>query len=160
MFGYVRNIIIVGVVSSLAVIALPKNAQKSGKYVRLLGSLAVLAVILSPLKDMSEIFSAVKEKAREVSGTVDLTEEVPGENAVIGKTAENISSYIIKTCGEKFEIDTANVRVNLMLDESDVENVIIKEIKIYTKEHDRDVLDDAEKYFSELFSTRVFAFGP
>ena len=159
MFEYVRGIIIAGTACSMAMIALPRNSSGCGRYCRYLTSLIILAVILSPLRDVSALVTKVKETF-DMSFSYSVTEEEQSTaNAVIGTSAGMISEYIIETSYEKFGFDRNTTRVKLILDENDTEHVVINEIQIYTDERDRDLLDSAKEYFSKLFDTKVFVFG-
>jgi len=157
--SYIRNIIIVGVAASLAVSALPKNSSESGKYVKYLASFLILVTLLSPVKELLHNLSDVKEV---FSGSFEeaVTEEENTSDPVIEKTAETIAKYVLSICRSKFGVDTENARVKVILDDTDKENVVIKELQIYTSEKDREVLNDIEKHFSKMLEADVFAFGP
>lgn len=160
MTSYIRNIIIVGVASSLAISALPKNSGQSGKYVKYLASFLILAALLAPMNDLLGVFGEVKDTFSEsFEGYVPESLDETGD-PVIEKTAETIAKYVLSICNSKYGIDTENARVKVILDDSDKENVVIKELQIYTSEKDREVLCDVEKHFSEMLEAKVYAFGP
>ena len=160
MAEYIKNVIIVGVVSAMSVMLLPKGAEQTGRYVRQIAAFALLTVILAPLKNISGMVEDLKNV---VSGITEFEstkqEYADSADAVIGKSAETISKYIINVCTREFNTDETKMRVKLVLDEADTENVIIKEIQVFAVERDRELLYEIESYLKELFETEVHVFG-
>ena len=156
MAGYITGVIIMGAVGSLLAMMLPRE-NGSSQYVRYISQLAVLLVLLSPLSKLSTslLSFAVDVPFYEMQG--DLTDN---KEAVISKSAENISMYIKEICASQFSFDTENVRIKLILNDEDPENVIIEEVQIFTSEKDSDKRAEAAEYFKETLLTDVYVFGP
>lgn len=156
MTGYIISVITVGAIGSLLAMILPRESG-SAQYVRYISQMVVLLVIMAPLGNISRFVSSLNisvprfEEKEDTGG---------GETAVISKSAENISLYITEVCGNKFGFETNNIRVRLVLDETDPENVIIEEIQIFTSEKNSEEKARAKKYFEEFLMTEVHIFGP
>lgn len=159
MVEYVRGIIIAGTACSMAMIALPKNAEGCGRYCRYLSSLIILAVILSPLRDVSALVTEVKDTLESAFSAEVSAEEQERANAVVGTSVQLISEYIIKEAETRFGFSPDATRVRIVTDESSLDSVIISEIQIFTDRTDHDVLDSAEEYFAALFDTDVLVLG-
>ena len=159
MTSYIRNIIIIGVATSLALSALPKNGGANSKYVKYLATFLILVTILSPLSGLLGSADGLKETLSTKYDDVPSYESDKVTDPVIEKTAETIAKYILSVCKNKFGVDTSNSKVKVILDETDKENVVIKELQIFTNEKDTEILSDIEKYFSEMLGADVFAFG-
>jgi hypothetical protein len=155
METYVKGIIVIGAVCSVILTALPHGDERTGRYVKYIAHLVTLLVIISPL---SGLFSFAG------SFTIDIPETEESEStshtAVIAQAAENISRFITESCAEKFALDPVNVKVRLILDESDTENVKLEEIQIFCDEKRSEEKERIRRHFEELFETRVFVFGP
>ena len=159
MTAYIRNIIIVGIATSLALSALPKNGSETEKYVKYLATFLILVTLLTPLSGFVGDFESVRETlSNGYSETPPFESENP-DDPVIEKTSETIAKYILSVCKNKFGVDTSDAKVKVILDDTDKENVVIKELQIYTSEKDTETLSDIEKYFSEMLDADVFAFG-
>ncbi len=159
MTSYIRNIIIVGVATSLALSALPKNGSETEKYVKYLAAFLILVTLLTPLSGLVGEFESVRETMSSEYSETPTFDSEKTDDPVIEKTSETIAKYILSVCKNKFGVDTTNAKVKVILDDTDKENVIIKELQIYTSERDTEILSDIEKYFSEMLDTDVFAFG-
>ena len=159
MTDYIRNVIIIGVATSIIIIALPKNSEKSALYVKQLSSFVLLAVMLAPLKDLSLMTSALKSKLDGITSSVESTDSVMDADAVIGMSAEGICSYIVELCERKYGFDGDLTDVKLIIDDSDVENVIIKEIQVFVPVSDNTATSAVEEDLEELFGVKVFVFG-
>ena len=156
MTEYIVSVITAGAVGTLLAMILPKESGSAG-YVRYISQLVVLLVIIAPLGNISRFVSSIN-----ISPPVyeETAETDSGEKAVISKSAENISQYITEVCGSKFGFETESIRVRLVLDETDPENVIIEEIQIFTSEKSSEEKARAKKYFEEYLMTEVHIFGP
>ena len=155
MEAYVKGVIIIGAVSSVILSVLPRGEERSGKYVKYIAGLAVLLIIISPIAGLFDFAHTF---------TTDLPSVDTGESelysAVISKTADNISRFILDRCLEKFALDPAGVKVRLILNESDIENVEITEIQLFTEEKNSEKRERIRKYIEEIFETKVYVFGP
>ncbi|MCI9449039.1 MAG: hypothetical protein HFE30_02145 [Clostridiales bacterium] len=159
MSEYIKNVMTAGAVCTLVMMLLPHGDGQNGKYVKYICSAVVLLIIISPIRSAASFFTDIKETVTEIEETIPAETEEAEAAAVIGLTAENISEYIISVCGEKFGFDTEKIRVKLVIDDSDSENVIIEEIQLFTDENDRSRRDDLKKYLEELLLTDVRVFG-
>ncbi len=155
MAEYVKNIIIVGVAASLAVTALPKNAENAGRYVKQLSAFLLLCVILSPLSKMSELIFAVKNGVENLS----LAYESQTEAEADGDTSEDvICRYIVELLCTEYSFDREATEVKLIFDEAGG-NCTICEIQIFTSVGEREYFAAAEKYIGELFGAETHVFG-
>ncbi len=154
MVGYVKNIIIVGVAASLAVTALPKNAENAGRYVKQLSAFLILAVILAPLSKMSEVIFAVKNGIEEL-GIVN-GESVDSDAEA--DTKEVVCRYIVELLCREYSFDRDETEVKLIFDETG-EKCAIREIQVFTSSGDSAYFAAAEKYIGELFGTETHVFG-
>ena len=148
-----------GVATSLALSALPKSSSATAKYVKYLAAFLILVTLLTPLRDFKGDFEAVRETLSADYSETTLPESGKADDPVVEKTCETIAKYILSVCSNKFGVDTADAKVKVILDDSDKENVVIKELQIYTRERDTELLLEIEKYFSEMLDTNVFAFS-
>lgn len=159
MVEYIKSIIIMGTVSSLVVMALPSESEKVGKYVKYLSVLMLLAVMFSPLAGISGFVASVAEIFDDGTADNSTADSDASAEAVISQTAENLSEYIMNICRDKFGQKKDSLKVKLILDERDAENVVIDEIQIFTRELDRGEREKIAEYFKELLQTDVFVFG-
>ena len=155
MVEYVKNIIIVGVAASLAVTALPKNAENAGRYVKQLSAFLILVVILSPLSKMSDIIFAVKNGIENLRLS---TEEQTEDKAETDATEKAICSYIVELLHSEYSFDRDNTEVKLIFDVED-EKRVIREIQVFTTVGDSAYFAAAEKYIGELFGSEAHVFG-
>ena len=153
MYAYIKGVIVIGAVSSLILTAIPPGREK--RYVKYISQLAVLLVLLAPLSGIIDFVSSLRTEI-----PVQAEKESLAEDNVIAGSAENISRYIAENCAEKFSLDPVNIKVHLILDESDTENVKIEEIQIFTDEKRKEEKERIKKYFEELLCTEVYVFGP
>ncbi len=156
MTDYIRNVIIIGVAASIVMIALPKNTEKSGLYVRQLSAFVLLAVMLAPLKDLSQMTSALKAKLDGIQSTGE-SENLSDSSAVIGMTAEGICSYIVELCERKYGFEKGTTDVKLIIDDS--ENLTISEIQVLVGASDSSTVIEAEDYLEEVFGCEVHVFA-
>lgn len=154
MAEYVRNIIIIGVAASLAVAALPKNAENVGRFVKQLSALLILAVVLSPLSKMSELIFAVKNGVDNFRTAVGGKTEDSGTDG----TEEVICRYVVELLCKEYSFDRDATEVKLIFD-GEEENSVIREIHIYTSEGNSAYFKAAEKYVEELFGVDAYVFG-
>ena len=150
MAEYVRNIIIVGVCASLAVTALPKNAESSGRHVRQLSAFLILAVILSPLSKMSDVIYAVKNGIDDI---ITISENTVESDLT---TEELVCAYIVELLHSKYSFDRDETEVKLILSES---GESISEIQIFTSVGRGEYFASAEAYIEELFGAEAHVFG-
>ncbi|MBQ8523701.1 MAG: hypothetical protein IJ457_03675 [Clostridia bacterium] len=153
METYIKGVIVMGSVCSVILSVLHGDSVK--KYVRYISQLALLLVLLIPLSGALDFVGALRTDI--VTPSVG---ESGAEVSVISKSAENISKYIAETCGEKFALDPNNIRVRLIIDESDPENVLITEIQLFTDVTGSEEKNRIKRYFEELLQTEVYVFGP
>jgi len=153
MDAYIRGVIVTGAVCSVLMMLLPRG--RTNKYVRYVSQLAVLLVLLAPISGMVDFVSGIRAEFPKVeTGTSSV------EQNIIAVSAENISRYIAESCAEKFSLTVENIKVRLILDESDTENVKITEIQIFTDEKRSEEKNRIKRYFEEMFCTKVYVFGP
>ena len=153
MDAYIRGVIVIGTVSSVLLMVLPEGG--STKYVKYVSQLAVLFVLLGPISGIFDFVTDIRMQLPEAETGISSVEQ-----SVITVSAENISRYIAESCAEKFSLDVENIKVRLVLDESDISNVKIEEIQIFTSEKNSEEKERIRKYFEELLSAEVFVFGP
>ena len=156
MAEYIISVITVGAVGSVLAMILPRDGGSS-QYARYISQIVVLLVLLAPIGNLSKLVSSVNVSVPSYAAPEDSS---GGKEAVISKSAENISQYITEVCGNKFGFETENIRVRLIIDDEDPENVIIEEIQIYTSVKDSEDKARAKKYFEEMLMTEVHVFGP
>ena len=160
MGEYIKNIIIAGTVCSVFSMLSPSGEEKTGKYIRYIAYFIVVIVIASPLKNISGFVSDIKDTLSAVTETKEIKAEYDGSDIVLEKTAENISKYIMDMCDEKFDIDKSLLRVKVIIDDTDKENVVIDEIQIYISKHiDEYKNSQIENYFRDALSTETYVFG-
>ncbi len=158
MGEYIRNIILAGVVCSVFSALTPSGENKSGRYVRYMACIITLIVIASPLSKFSSAIGRIKSYADTEEPTQVVAEARP-DSVIIEKSAENISRSIVDICEDRFGIDKNNVKIKLILNEEDKENVIIEEIQLFAGETNKNLRMKIETYFADLFGCRVFVLG-
>lgn len=158
MGEYIKNIILAGVVCSVFSMMTPSGEDKSGKYVRYMACIVTLIVIASPISRISSFAANVKDVIQ-TDAAAEVPEYKPGDNAVVEKSAENISRSIIRICRDKFGLSEEEVTVRLILNEENKENIIIDEVQIYTTTNNKNLRDKIENYFGDLLGCRVFVLG-
>lgn len=158
MAEYIKNFIIAGTICSMFSLLAPSGEEKTGKYLRYISYFIVVLIIAAPIKNISEFITNIK--AVTIS---DSNEEATNSNSfpetVIEKSSENISRYIIETCRDKFKCDTENITVKIILDDSDTENVIIKEVQIFLYGSNERYKNEIRDYFTEKLMCEVHTFG-
>ena len=138
---------------------MPDEGKRSGKYVKFVSGLAVLLLILSPLRGLSDFTAAVRRTLK-TSVTVSETPDMSYADAVTEKTAEGISDGIIRILSGKYSMDREKIRVRIVLNEEDPDNVEICEIQVFTSEKDKTVRESAAEFLSRTLLCEVHVFGP
>ena len=139
---------------------MPEEEKRSGKYVKFVSGLAVLLLILSPLRGLSDFTAAVRKALRASVPVSEAVEKDLYTDAVIEKTAEGVSDYIVRTLSEKYSMEKDKIRVRLVLNEEDRENVEICEIQVFTSEKDKTARESAAKYLWNSLKCEIHVFGP
>jgi len=155
MEAYLKAVMVMGAVCSVILYSLPHGSDGAGKYVKYISQLATLLVITTPVIGMLSFTAEIPLSVPERPAL-----ESEAHSTVIAKAAENISRFITDSCCDKFGLDSESVRVKLIIDESDTQDVKIEEIQLFCNEKRSEEKERIRKYFEELLETKVYVFGP
>lgn len=149
---YIKSIILIGALSSAVIAFLPNGG--TSKYVSFAAQLVTLLVIIYPLSGAIGI--AVKSFPE--LPRVEVEESQFCEN-VLSYSADSISRAISEHCAEKFSLDTENIRIRLIIDDSDIQSVKLTEVQLFISEANSERRHEICNYFEEMLQCRVYVFG-
>lgn len=159
MIEYIKGVISAAAVSSIVLSALPGENRSNGKYVKFICALTLLLVILSPISGISKVISATKNSLKAFTEFHEADTSTSSERSIIDAASDEISKYIKDILAEKYNFDRSNIKVKIIINDDDPENVIIEEIQVFASERSAQARRKAEIYLSDKLLTEVRIFG-
>jgi len=136
MKEYFISLLAVGVLSMLAnaLCADEKGGDFMSKNIRLFCALAVICVIVAPLKEFITTLSSADYSISGLTGDSDIEDyEDKYKNALISSGEESVKSNIQTMLAEKFGMSPDNIRIELEIDRSSSSPNLTKVIVFLSK---------------------------
>lgn len=151
--GYFRDILCASVISGVVILLSPKD-KSGGKMVVYICSLALTAVILTPIasalsapgeliSDVGRFFSGI---AGEISWEAESTQG-ESEKLQLNAISERLSDCVESSVREKFGEE---VRVSLTLDTTDITGVKIENVTVFVGRECRVEESEMESFIAQL----------
>ena len=159
MGKYVAEIICAAVAAGVVGLLVPDGENGVGRYVRYLSYLLIVIVVASPVSRIREIISAIPTESAGGAVTVSGDGDEYGD-LIMKKTAENIADRVISVCRDRFGVDGDKIRVHVILDDGDRQNVNIGEVQIFLGVRVDSYKDGRiERYFRDELGCPVHVFA-
>ncbi len=162
MAGFVKDLIVVCLIGGAATALAPNSGTSGPRVLRFLSSVMIVSCAVLPL---TSVFSDpawitdFNDAAFEESGGEEDTDAETYGDAVLREAAREFSDHVRRVLSEKYGI-VKDVRISVLFDDSDHENISLKEIQIFTGVRIDTYLDrEAEDDLSRQLGCGVFIYS-
>ena len=129
MKAYIFTIITVSVIGGIVTSLISDENASLKKRLNFIIGIICAIVLLSPIVSVVSNVNQVKKGINEFVGSIN-ADNSKLNTLIISNGAEKITSGIKKTVVNKFNIDEAEITVDLVLNNEDIESIEIEQIKI------------------------------
>ena len=156
MSAYIFSILTIAVISGI-LCSIISESNPLRKYLTYLCSLVLVITLLSPIKNLLNSGSSIKEYINSFYHNIRTEEIIDSSNELIVNTSkENVSSGIKKAIMEKFSFKEGDVYVFLDIDSKDITSIKIQQVNvILTNEASWSDTDKVKSFLDELLGCKV-----
>ena len=156
MSAYIFSILTIAVISGI-LCSIISESNPLRKYLTYLCSLVLVITLLSPIKNLLNSGSSIKEYINSFYHNIRTEEIIDSSNELIVNTSkENVSNGIKKAIMEKFSFKEGDVYVFLDIDSKDITSIKIQQVNvILTNEASWSDTDKVKSFLDELLGCKV-----
>lgn len=162
MSAYLKGLITVSVITGI-ITALAPESKDGGlkKYIKYITSLILLVVLISPLvpvfTNIDSFGEQITNAAKNLTGADSEGSDgsiTTSTELILRESVRNIKREVSEITEGKFGIPKENIDVDIQCDSSDIENIVIKKIKISIRggSGNQAQVFLIEEYMREIFS--------
>ena len=157
MSGYLRSIIILAVISGIIKAFFTDASTNTKKYINFLTGLVMVAIIISPLKDLRVKINNAKEYISDFSNGIFASDAIDKSNYIIIKSSkEKICEGIKEAVISKYGFDKRDIYVDIMMDTTEISAIKITGVNIIlTNRASWSNVDEVKKYTENLVGVKV-----
>lgn len=131
---------------------LPQKDGKTGRYFSLVISLCVLVMLVTPVKGFLEKLTELNKELSAIDEKYSTYSVFGAGDTVVRLTEKNLEEEIKKILKTRFNINSYNAEIKIMLNKEDLENIKIEKIIVdLTYCRVAAGAKEAQVYFSNLF---------
>ena len=157
MTGYLRSVVILSIISGIIKAFFNDSSSNTKKYVNFLIGLIMVAVIISPLKDLRAKLNYAKDYINDFTNGIFTNDAIDKSNYIIIKSSkEKICEGIKEAVISKYNFDTRDIYVDIVMDTSEISAIKITGVNIIlTNRASWSNVDEVKKYTENLVGVRV-----
>jgi hypothetical protein len=157
MTGYLRSIVILSIISGIIKAFFTDTGSNTKKYVNFLIGLIMVAVIISPLKDLRRKLNYAKDYINDFTNGIFTNEVIDKSNYIIIKSSkEKICEGIKEAVISKYNFDTRDIYVDIVMDTTEISAIKITGVNIIlTNRASWSNVDEVKKYTENLVGVTV-----
>jgi hypothetical protein len=157
MTGYLRSIVILSIISGTIKAFFTDTGSNTKKYVNFLIGLIMVAVIISPLKDLRTKLNYAKDYINDFTNGIFTNEVIDKSNYIIIKSSkEKICEGIKEAVISKYNFDTRDIYVDIVMDTTEISAIKITGVNIILTNHASwSNVDEVKKYTENLVGVTV-----
>ncbi len=157
MTGYLKSIIILAVISGIIKAFCIDASSNTKKYINFLIGLIMVAVIISPLKDIRVKLNNAKEYISDFSNSIFANDVIDKSNYIIIQSSkEKICDGIKEAVISKYNFDTRDIYIDLEMDTSEISAIKITGVNIIlTNRASWSNVDEVRNYTENLVGVKV-----
>ena len=157
MTGYLRSVVILAIISGIIKAFFNDSSSNTKKYVNFLIGLIMVAVIISPLKDLRAKLNYAKDYITDFTNGIFANDVIDKSNYIIIKSSkEKICEGIKEAVISKYNFDTRDIYVDIVMDTTEISAIKITGVNIIlTNRASWSNVDEVKKYTENLVGVRV-----
>jgi len=157
MSGYLRSIIILAVISGIIKAFFTDASTNTKKYINFLTGLVMVAIIISPLKDLRVKINNAREYISDFSNGIFASDVIDKSNYIIIKSSkEKICEGIKEAVISKYGFDKRDIYVDIIVDTTEISAIKITRVNIIlTNRASWSNVDEVKKYTENLVGVKV-----
>ena len=157
MTGYLRSIVILAIISGIIKAFFTDSSSNTKKYINFLIGLIMVAVIISPLRDLRAKLNYAKDYITDFSNGIFANDVIDKSNYIIIKSSkEKICEGIKEAVISKYNFDTRDIYVDIVMDTTEISAIKITGVNIIlTNRASWSNVDEVKKYTENLVGVRV-----